>query len=98
MDLSSRDTVPSIDTTPTGGSTTERYSVSGSWRHIGASAVQNATLFVIASDLTLFSDFTYFLNNPVQGDQFEQQEHRVVIGGSYTNARERPRCSAPITR
>ena len=43
---------------------------------------------MIASDLTLFSDFTYFLNNPVQGDQFEQQEHRVVIGGSYTNARD----------
>jgi hypothetical protein len=72
------------DIDPTDGGNTERYSLSGSWRHIGASSVESATLFAIASDLTLFSDFTYFLNNPVQGDQFEQQEHRKVFGGNFT--------------
>ena len=35
--------------------------LSRSWRrYIGASSVESATLFVIASDLTLFSNFTYF--------------------------------------
>jgi hypothetical protein len=67
---------------PSDGGETERYSLSGSWRHIGATSIETGNLFVIASDLTLFSNFTYFLNDPVHGDQFEQQEHRVVIGGS----------------
>ena len=68
----------------TDGGNTGRYSLSGSWRHIGASSVESATLFVIASDLTLFSNFTYFLRDPVHGDQFEQQEHRTVVGGNFT--------------
>jgi hypothetical protein len=72
---------------PTDGGATERYSLSGSWRHIGASSVQSATLFAISSSLDLFSDFTYFLNDQGKGDQFEQQERRVVVGGSYADAR-----------
>ncbi len=32
-------------------------------------------------DLDLFSNFTYFLDDPVQGDQFEQQEDRSIFGG-----------------
>ncbi len=31
-------------------------------------------------DLNLFSDFTYFLNDPNKGDQFEQQDRRWVAG------------------
>jgi hypothetical protein len=31
-------------------------------------------------DLDLFSDFTYFLVDPVRGDQFEQQDRRWVAG------------------
>jgi hypothetical protein len=73
---------------PSDGGATERYSLSGSWRHIGASSIETATLFGIASNLTLFSDFTYFLNNPVQGDQFEQSEHRVVVGGNFTHVQQ----------
>jgi hypothetical protein len=30
--------------------------------------------------LNLFSDFTYFLTDPVRGDQFEQQDRRWVAG------------------
>ncbi|MEI9929945.1 MAG: TonB-dependent receptor [Rhizomicrobium sp.] len=32
-------------------------------------------------DLDLFSNFTYFLEDPVHGDQIEQQDHRYVLGG-----------------
>lgn len=73
---------------PSDGGTTERYSLSGSWRHIGASSIETATLFGIASNLSLFSDFTYFLNHPVQGDQFEQSEHRMIVGGNFTHAQQ----------
>ena len=31
-------------------------------------------------DLDLFSDFTYFLTDPIKGDQFEQQDRRWVVG------------------
>ena len=31
-------------------------------------------------DLDLFSDFTYFLTDPVRGDQFEQKDRRWVAG------------------
>ena len=43
--------------------------------------------------LNLFSNFTYFLDDPVNGDQFEQADDRNVIGwtGSWT---KRPSSSA----
>ncbi len=63
------------------GGHTQRYSLSGQWRHAGASSVQEVQLFAIYSDLSLFSNFEYFLTNPVRGDQFNQREERVVIGG-----------------
>ncbi len=31
-------------------------------------------------DLDLFSDFTYYLDDPIKGDQFEQQDRRWVAG------------------
>lgn len=31
-------------------------------------------------DLELYSNFTYFLNDPVNGDQFEQTEERLYAG------------------
>jgi hypothetical protein len=65
------------------GGNTERYSLSGSWRHLGENSVQEAQLFGIYSDLSLFSNFGYFLADTLQGDQFNQGEQRVVLGGSF---------------
>ena len=36
-------------------------------------------------DLDLFSDFTYFLVDPLHGDQIEQQDNRFVFGGKLTD-------------
>jgi hypothetical protein len=36
--------------------------------------------------LNLWSDFTYFLDDPVNGDQFEQAEDRWIYGGSGSRA------------
>ena len=36
--------------------------------------------YAIASRLTLFSNFTYYLDDPVRGDQFEQAERRQTYG------------------
>jgi outer membrane receptor protein involved in Fe transport len=47
---------------------------------------RNVNVYAIRSKLTLISNFTYFLDNPVQGDQFMQSENRTAFGatGSQT--------------
>lgn len=64
------------------GGNTQRYSLSGSWRHVGGSSVQDVQLFAVYSDLSLFSNFGFFVDDPIRGDQFNQRESRVVIGGN----------------
>ncbi|MFN8651479.1 MAG: TonB-dependent receptor [Gemmatimonadales bacterium] len=64
------------------GGHTQRYSLSGSWRHLGGNSVQEAELFGIYSDLDLFSNFSFFLGDSINGDQFNQHEQRVVLGGN----------------
>ena len=75
-----------LDTTDGGAS--QRYSLSGSYRHLGERSTQLVQLFAIYSDLTLFSDFTYFLDNPVRGDQFSQTDNRVILGGNVTHVQQ----------
>ncbi|MGF1455070.1 MAG: TonB-dependent receptor [Alphaproteobacteria bacterium] len=41
----------------------------------------HATVYGSYYDFTLFSNFTYFANDPVNGDEFEQEDRRVVFGG-----------------
>ena len=42
---------------------------------------------MLRSSLNLFSNFTYFLDDPVNGDQFEQAERRITTGGRVTYRR-----------
>ena len=45
-----------------------------------------ANAYVIDYDLELYSNFTYFLDDPVNGDQFAQRDDRTITGGevAYT--------------
>jgi hypothetical protein len=71
----------SIDTTL--GGETSRYSVSGSWNaEIGVGRAR-LNAYTIDYDLSLFSNFTYFLDDPVDGDQFEQLDERRITGGDF---------------
>ena len=87
---------------PTDGGAASRYSLSVDWLRPLADGQLKANAYVIKSRLQLFSDFTYALNNPVQGDQFEQFENRVDHGcecvthvaGDIGRARERKPSSA----
>lgn len=69
------------------GGTTYRYSLSGDWQHAAGSTLTKATAFGIGSDLRLFSNFTYHLDDPVHGDQHEQADRRFVIGGRISHKR-----------
>lgn len=39
--------------------------------------------YAVYNKLNLFSDFSYFLNDPLRGDQFEQAEERTTLGAKY---------------
>ena len=65
---------------PTDGGTTYRYSVSGNyWSELGPGKI-TALLYDINYKLDLFSNFTYFDDDPVHGDQFEQFDKRNILG------------------
>ena len=65
---------------PTDGGNSQRYSLQGEWHHQGANSETRLIAYGFYYDLDLFSDFTYFLTDPVRGDQFEQQDRRWVAG------------------
>ena len=80
---------------PTDGGNSQRYAVVGEGHQRDAAGSSTATAFVQYYDLDLYSNFTYFLDDPVNGDQFEQQDRRVVSGLElghtwYANAFGRP--------
>ncbi|RKQ71824.1 outer membrane receptor protein involved in Fe transport [Litorimonas taeanensis] len=51
-------------------------------------AETNINLYIVDYDLSLFSNFTYFLNDPVNGDEFEQRDSRQYFGGSVNHSRQ----------
>lgn len=65
----------------TAGGDTWRYSGSAEWQRTGGPAVTKLVAYAVASDLNLYSNFTYFLDDPVNGDQFHQADRRVITGG-----------------
>ena len=67
---------------PTDGGTSHRYSLSGRWHATDADSATRINAYLIKSDLDLFNNFTYFLNDPVNGDQFQQSDDRVIAGGT----------------
>ena len=63
---------------PSDFSFTRRYSLSAAWQHTESNSVTKANAYIIDKTMSLFSDFTYFLNDPVHGDQFEQWDKRIT--------------------
>ena len=72
----------------TDGGVTQRYSLSAGYRHIGGSSSDVLQVFGIYSDLRLFSDFTYFLDDPFRGDQFSQTDHRAILGANAMHTQQ----------
>ena len=68
---------------PTNGGTTGRYTLAGQWQRTQRGTVRTqASAYAAYYHLNLFSNFTYFLDDPTQGDQFEQADRRVYAGAS----------------
>ncbi|MBC7785866.1 MAG: TonB-dependent receptor [Methylophilaceae bacterium] len=70
----------------TDGGKADRYSLSGAWHQSTASNSTNLNAYIIHNKLDLYSNFTYFLDNPIDGDQFYQPDRRVTtaINGDHS--------------
>ena len=55
----------------------------------------SANAYAIYYDFALFSNFSYFANDPVNGDEFEQRDERVTLGGAVKFAQPFTLSGAP---
>lgn len=71
---------------PTDGGMSNRYSLSGRWSTSTDTSVTQINGYVIRAQMQLFNNFTYFLDNPANGDQFSQKDRRFIggINASHT--------------
>jgi outer membrane receptor protein involved in Fe transport len=65
---------------PSDGGNSNRFSLSGRWAQTDEGGSSKANFYVIKSSLNLWNNFTYFLTDPVNGDQFHQHDDRILGG------------------
>lgn len=70
---------------PDNGGETHRYSLQASTWHDTGDSITKGHVYVSYYDFDLWSDFTYFLDDPVNGDQFHQFDERTTLGGEFTH-------------
>ena len=78
-----------LASTPRDGGDSYRYSGSVDWQRTANNASTKVSAFGIGYDLNLFSNFTYFLDDPENGDQFRQADRRFVSGAKVSHRRHR---------
>ena len=70
----------------TNGGETHRVGGIAEWQRTTTSGVTRVEGYAFDYGLDLFSNFTYFLDDPENGDQFEQRDDRFVFGGRASQA------------
>jgi len=63
---------------------TQRFSASAELHRAHDTKISRIEAYALYSDLDLFSNFTYFLDDPERGDQFEQMDRRFTAGGDIS--------------
>jgi hypothetical protein len=71
----------------TDGGSTYRYSLAVDGQRSSTNVSTRLTAYALRYGLNLFSNFTYFLADPVNGDQFEQADRRWVSGVRLSHRR-----------
>ena len=72
---------------PSDGGSTSRVSVSGEWhRNTDDGGATRLSAYAMRYRLQLWSNFTYALDRPVEGDQFLQRDSRTVVGMAASHA------------
>jgi hypothetical protein len=71
---------------PSDGGESHRYSLSSEWLHSEGTTTTRLGAYAMDYRLRLWSNFTYFLDDSVNGDQFEQADDRMVLGARASHA------------
>lgn len=71
---------------PSDAGQTQRMSLSSAYSHGTLDWHLDANAYVVNSNLTLWNDFTHFLDDPVHGDQEAQNDIRTFFGGGLSYA------------
>ncbi len=69
------------------GGTADRQSLAVEFQRSSGPSSLRGTGYLLRNSLNLFSNFTFFLDDPDSGDQFEQAERRIAAGGRVTYRR-----------
>ena len=64
----------------TDGGDAQRYSLSARWSRSDEKSASKVEGYFIYQTLNLYNNFTYFLDNPTDGDQFQQTDKRKILG------------------
>lgn len=65
---------------PTDGGRSDRYSVTGEWHRQDKNSKSQIMAYGLFTSLDLYSNFTFFQDDPINGDQFGQPDKRYVTG------------------
>jgi len=65
---------------PSDGGRSRRASLSAEWQAARGDRLTRVSAFALRNELNLWSNFTYALDDPENGDQFEQEDRRDVFG------------------
>jgi len=71
---------------PSDGANASRFSLSGALQHTSDYGVTKINLYALRSTLSIFSNFTYFLEDPINGDQFLQEDKRYQSAVNLSHA------------
>ena len=71
---------------PTDGGVSSRFSLSSNWAQSSEYGQTKVNAYAINSSLRLYNNFTYFLDDPINGDQFSQMDRRTVYGLNASHA------------
>ena len=69
---------------PTDGGNTDRFSLSARLAQTDDGGQWKANGYVVKYGLDLYNNFTWFLTDPVNGDQFHQHDDRIYGGGGVS--------------
>jgi hypothetical protein len=70
---------------PSDGGRADRFSLSGRWARSDREGASKANVYLIKSSLDLYNNFTFFLSDPLNGDQFHQHDDRIVAGANASH-------------
>jgi hypothetical protein len=81
---------------PTDGGLTDRYTLSGEYHEADEHAATKVLAYSYYYKMGLWNDFTFFLDDPVHGDQFEQKDSRWVQGARANRTWFGQWCNLPV--